>query len=578
MGEPISLSFNDRYFYKQDGLGESSYVFINGNDLTKRWKRLKRHESFTIGELGFGTGLNFLNVLKEWKTFQREAKLNFISIERFPLALKDLKKALANFPDLKNETNALLQLYPPLSRGFHRINFEEDNVSLTLIFDDVDRGLDDLQKTTKTFDAWFLDGFSPRENPKMWSSKILSGISNLSHSETTLSSFSAASIIKKSLEENDFNISLVDGYKHKRHMIKAYSNSSNTKSDSNRKKIAIVGAGISGSCLANSLAKRGHHVTVFEKNSNQKNGIPSFVGNPNLSHANTPYGRFLLASYLFFSLYYSKYCPNSWNETGVIVLKDEKGNYKKLEKIFRQINDSDFIAKADKDLLLSIGLDDLDKDALYFPKTGWLKTQSAINELLKNDNIKLKEEEVIEIKNLNEDQKELISNKAKYLFDEICLCNSFNAKNLIELHGVNKKRGQVTEVKKPKEDINLPICGQGYISPYSKNNLLIGSSYSNDESHLPSNQDDEENLLKINQMLGLELEKIKSHVSFRFTTKDHLPLLGYKEGLILNLGHGSKGSVNSPLCAEIICDFIDGDPLPIDSALYEALNPNRFNS
>ena len=578
MGEPISLSFNDRYFYKQDGLGESSYVFINGNDLTNRWKRLKKHESFTIGELGFGTGLNFLNALKEWKAFQREAKLNFISIERFPLALKDLKKALANFPDLKNETNALLQLYPPLSRGFHRINFEEDNVSLTLIFDDVDRGLDDLQKTTKTFDAWFLDGFSPKENPKMWSSKILSGISNLSHSKTTLSSFSAASIIKKSLEENDFNISLVDGYKHKRHMIKAYSNSSNTKSDSNRKKIAIVGAGISGSCLANSLAKRGHHVTVFEKNSNQKTGIPSFVGNPNLSHANTPYGRFLLASYLFFSLYYSKYCPNSWNETGVIVLKDEKGNYNKLEKIFRQINDSDFIAKADKDLLLSIGLDDLDKDALYFPKTGWLKTQSAINELLKNDNIKLKEEEVIEIKNLNEDQKELISNKAKYLFDEICLCNSFNAKNLIELHGVNKKRGQVTEVKKPKEDINLPICGQGYISPYSKNNLLIGSSYSNDESHLPSNQDDEENLLKINQMLGLELEKIKNHVSFRFTTKDHLPLLGYKEGLILNLGHGSKGSVNSPLCAEIICDFIDGDPLPIDSALYEALNPNRFNS
>jgi len=489
-----------------------------------------------------------------------------------------LEKALANFPDLNHETKNLLQLYPPLSRGFHRINFEEDNVSLTLIFDDVDSGLDDLQKTTKTFDAWFLDGFSPRENPKMWSSKILSGISNLSHSETTLSSFSAASIIKKSLEENDFNISLVDGYKHKRHMIKACSSSSNIKSNSNRKKIAIVGAGISGSCLANSLAKRGHHVTVFEKNTNQKKGIPSFVGNPNLSHANTPYGRFLLASYLFFSLYYSKYCSNSWNETGVIVLKDEKGNYNKLEKIFRQINDSDFIAKADKDLFLSIGLDDLGKDAFYFPKTGWLKTQSAINELLKNDNIKLKEEEVIEIKNPNEDQKELISNKAKYLFDEICLCNSFNAKNLIKLHGVNKKRGQITEVKKPKEDINLPICGQGYISPYSKNNLLIGSSYSNDESHLPSNQDDEENLLKINQMLGLELEKIKSHVSFRFTTKDHLPLLGYKEGLILNLGHGSKGSVNSPLCAEIICDFIDGDPLPIDSALYEALNPNRFNS
>ena len=78
-------------------------------------------------------------------------------------------------------------------------------------------------------------------------------------------------------------------------------------------------------------------------------------------------------------------------------------------------------------------------------------------------------------------------------------------------------------------------------------------------------------------MLNLDLEKIKSYVSFRSTTKDHLPLLGYKEGLIINIGHGSKGSVSAPLCAEIISDVIDNNPLPIDKTLYEALNPNRFN-
>ena len=110
MGEPISLSFNDRYFYKQNRLAESSYVFIKGNKLKERWKKLTKDESFTIGELGFGCGLNFLNTLKKWKALQKEAKLNFVSIERFPLTAPDLEKSLINYPDLKNEIKTLLKV------------------------------------------------------------------------------------------------------------------------------------------------------------------------------------------------------------------------------------------------------------------------------------------------------------------------------------------------------------------------------------------------------------------------------------------------------------------------------------
>ena len=47
-------------------------------------------------------------------------------------------------------------------------------------------------------------------------------------------------------------------------------------------------------------------------------------------------------------------------------------------------------------------------------------------------------------------------------------------------------------------------------------------------------------------------------------------------GLYINAGHGAKGLVNAPLCAEIIASLINGDPLPVSKSLAGALNPNRF--
>jgi tRNA 5-methylaminomethyl-2-thiouridine biosynthesis bifunctional protein len=48
------------------------------------------------------------------------------------------------------------------------------------------------------------------------------------------------------------------------------------------------------------------------------------------------------------------------------------------------------------------------------------------------------------------------------------------------------------------------------------------------------------------------------------------------DGLYINAGHGAKGLVNAPICAEIVASLINGDPLPVSKSLAGALNPNRF--
>ena len=73
-----SKEFDDIYFSPLNGEEESNYVFLEGNNLRDR---LTINNNFTIGELGFGTGLNFLLT---WKLFNdlklNDSYLDYISI------------------------------------------------------------------------------------------------------------------------------------------------------------------------------------------------------------------------------------------------------------------------------------------------------------------------------------------------------------------------------------------------------------------------------------------------------------------------------------------------------------------
>ena len=64
-GRPRSVTYGDIYDSRADALGESTHVFLQGNRLAERWREL-RATPFTVGELGFGAGLNVLNACRLW--------------------------------------------------------------------------------------------------------------------------------------------------------------------------------------------------------------------------------------------------------------------------------------------------------------------------------------------------------------------------------------------------------------------------------------------------------------------------------------------------------------------------------
>lgn len=215
-GTPMSRLFNDVYFSTHDGLAESNYVFLSGNNLPTRFKQCKE---FYITELGFGTGLNFLACWQLWhRIAKKNAILHYYAIDRYPLTSQDMKKALAVWPTLTPFAEKLLNKYPNTEEGEHTIIFDNGRVKLHLIWEDASKGILGIGKE-HLVDAWFLDGFTPSKNPEMWRDDIFINMGKKTVQGGSFATFTAAGNVKRGLNHAGFQIEKKPGFGMKREMM-----------------------------------------------------------------------------------------------------------------------------------------------------------------------------------------------------------------------------------------------------------------------------------------------------------------------------------------------------------------------
>ena len=265
-GIPFSPEFDDIYFNADDPIGQSEYVFNSVFD--EIWNK---KSEFNVLEAGFGTGLNFLCAFKRFKNSDKF--LNFVSIEKTPIAKEDLAKIYANFSELADISGELLDAYPPLIRGFHRLNLAP-NITLTLCFGDVAEVLDELSFKADTV---FMDGFAPAKNEAMWSERVCGKIANLCALGASVCTYSASGTLKRALQNSGFEVNLLKGYGKKREMLRAkfvgerqadgeiwFSRFDPAATISPRTAL-VIGGGVAGCVCAFKLRERGLDVTIAEK-------------------------------------------------------------------------------------------------------------------------------------------------------------------------------------------------------------------------------------------------------------------------------------------------------------------------
>jgi tRNA 5-methylaminomethyl-2-thiouridine biosynthesis bifunctional protein len=214
---PVSSIYEDLYYSNKDGFDEAYYVFVKSNDLEKRLKN--NDKDFYITETGFGTGLNFLIVCKLWHDLNLGCKLYFTSIEKHPLDIIDIKKAILSWPQLEPYMSELEKHYPKNTEKQFTASLFNDRINLNIYFKDISNlKSDDFPLT----DAWFMDGFAPSKNPAMWTDHLYKTMYLKTNKGGTCSSFTAAGAVRRGLEEAGFKVVKIKGFGNKRHMITGY--------------------------------------------------------------------------------------------------------------------------------------------------------------------------------------------------------------------------------------------------------------------------------------------------------------------------------------------------------------------
>jgi tRNA 5-methylaminomethyl-2-thiouridine biosynthesis bifunctional protein len=627
-GTPRSTQFDDVYFSQGHGLEETNYVFIQGNQLSERFQQLADNQHFAIAETGFGTGLNFIAA---WKAFNELApastRLTFVSCEKFPLQRDALAQVYEKWTNLTEFTHPILAQYPPAFEGYHLLEF--GRVRLLLMLGDAAQGYSQL---SAKIDAWFLDGFAPSKNPDMWQPELFHHINRLSHSGTTAATFTAARLVRDGLSGSGFALQKVKGYGKKRHMLIAkfqgihgplrpvgWPNPAMPAPPPNqRKRIAIIGAGIAGVSTAIELQQRGYQVELFERapkaatdGSGNRQGAVYAKLSAHTTVANRFYAQALVLAQRLLQQLPAEVPHQS---CGLVQLANTEKEAKKLNDFAATgFFPNDFVralSAEEASQLLGISVE---HSGLWFDNGGWVSPVALIDVLIQENRLNCHYNTDIQHLDYADNQWRLSTATKQWLFDQVILCNAFHSNRFAATQHLplNPISGQTTQMQATQshQQLKAVLCTDRYVMPAFDDQLTIGSTFRVKSTDTTlSDEDHQQNISALRQQVPQLLSDheniVGGHCGLRTNTPDYLPLLGavadpekldrqfrlpvqrnrlerepaarYLPGLWINAGHGSKGLSSSQLTAKLLASMISGEPLPVPADVLQALNPNRF--
>ncbi len=545
-GRPVSPVFEDIYF-DPDGPAETLRVFLGPAAIETR---AHAAELFTVAELGFGTGLNFLVTANVAKA----RRLHFVSFERHPLRHDDAAKALAEWRRDYPLAIELLDAWPPALAGWHRRHFAGGRIQLSVWHGDAARGLDDFARQQRCgVDAWFLDGFAPSRNPAMWRAELFQRMARSSAAAATVTTFTAAGQVRRDLEAAGFETRRVDQRPHKRHSTAAVFRGAGTAFAA-PERVSVLGAGLAGASAARALAEKGVEVALVAP--------AGIAAGASRVPAAVLHGRFLAGASAQARLRAQAFAYSSerlkvlrgTRQTGVLQVAGANANAERLRRVAGAMP-TDWVCLLSAEEASRLADMPVPDVALHTPSALTVNAGVCVRALLEHPQIELDE----------------ASDKGVTVLATGADPGEFS---YLELTGIG---GQMDLFRVPHMP-TLPLVGRGSLVP-GANGLWVGATY--EYRPWPAGDAELANAKRLADWTKTVPDAaIASFRGIRAVTSDRLPIVGPdapQERVWFSLGHGSHGTVTAPFGAECIASQIVGEVAPADTEMLELLSPERFH-
>ncbi|MEI7366878.1 bifunctional tRNA (5-methylaminomethyl-2-thiouridine)(34)-methyltransferase MnmD/FAD-dependent 5-carboxymethylaminomethyl-2-thiouridine(34) oxidoreductase MnmC [Pectobacterium sp. 1950-15] len=566
-GTPVSQQFDDVYFSNQDGLAETRYVFLKGNQFPERFATHPR-TACVVAETGFGTGLNFLTLWQAFASFRQQQPqatlrhLHFISFEKFPLRQHDLAAAHAQWPELAAFADELREQWPLPLPGCHRLILAQGAITLDLWFGDVNTLLPELDDTQNhQVDAWFLDGFAPSKNPDMWTDNLFQAMARLCRKEGTFATFTAAGFVRRGLQQAGFQVRKIKGFGQKREMLSGilpdtlpaisptpwYARPEASTTDD----IAIIGGGIASVLTALALQRRGANVTLYCAEAQPATGAS---GNrqgalyPLLNNRHDAVSRFFSLAFDFARRSYTALAQqglafeHQW--CGVSQLAWDEKSARKIEQIQQ--------AEWPEGLVVSVDAQQLEKQSglnpgangITYPDGGWLcpaeLTASALK-LAEQNGLSVQMSTTVSTLEKTDDGWALtLSTGQRVHHAVVVLANGYHITDWPQTSHLPAYavRGQVSHIPTNPVlgQLKQVLCYDGYLTPVSPRHQThcIGASYVRGETRCDYREEEQqENRQRLLNCLPdaewvktIDVSDAQARQGVRSALRDHLPLLG----------------------------------------------------
>jgi tRNA 5-methylaminomethyl-2-thiouridine biosynthesis bifunctional protein len=576
-GTPEATNFADIYFNRGGGLAESEAVFVAGCGLPQAWVG---RQTYTIAELGFGTGLNALAAWRAWRAHRQPgAILHFVSIEAHPMARADAARALAAFPEMADLANRLLARWPVQAFGPQRLWFEADGFCLTVHVAEASVA---LARLDGRIDAWFL-----------WTPEIFAQIAALSAPGARLATYSTAGHVRRGLTAAGFAVEKRPGFGAKRERLEGRLRAEAAPNAHPfapaPQSLIILGAGIAGAWLSAAARRRGLSTLLLDAAPGPASGAsgnPAALLMPRLDRADTGQSRMFLAAYLAALDGYASLGADAYAPIGVIETA-RAGRADALADLLADppLPDELFCAHSDGALHAKAGL--------VFPK-------AAIARLIDGTQTRYG----VKIARLAQESHGWTVYGAEgapiAAAQALVLANGpgLNAFAQTAVLPIEWSRGQIEWGPAAQAAPGPARAGGPYAAPYG-DGLLFGATFDKmaaETAVAPDAPSRSENLKSLAALAPdwaarIDPDRLVSRASLRAATPDRAPIAGpapdanalspngevaHLPGLYLLGGLGARGFLLSPLLAETIVSRLMGETSALDREALAAIDPARF--